>query len=244
MSVVRAESPLSVAGERTALLGLRSRSSSSSSRRRQGCQLGNVRRTLAAAGSSISSDDSSRGSNGSRESRSSSSSSPALAAATSTPTTIPQASYSSSSSSQSRSPSTGAGADVTCDGDSSSSPAETTFRELFRDRLPDWLLTRLEHLGFAAPTLVQRQALEVILDDEKYDAVLHAQTGSGKTLAFLLPLFAMIEPSRSAVQGLVVVPTRELGLQVAGVAKRLAAGTGSGRDKKIQVCMIWYGVEW
>ena len=114
-----------------------------------------------------------------------------------------------------------------------------TFREIFQGRLPDWLLTRLEELGFATPTLVQRQALEVILDDgggdAKSDAVLHAQTGSGKTLAFLLPLLALVDPSRSAVQGLVVVPTRELGLQVAGVAKRLAAGAGSGRDRKIQV---------
>lgn len=82
---------------------------------------------------------------------------------------------------------------------------------------------------------MQRQALDVILGDERNDAVLHAQTGSGKTLAFLLPLFALVNPSRSAVQGLVVVPTRELGLQVAGVAKRLAAGAGSGRDSKIQV---------
>lgn len=113
--------------------------------------------------------------------------------------------------------------------------SETTFREAFDGRLPRWLLARLEELGFATPTLVQRQALEVILGDGRNDAVLHAQTGSGKTLAFLLPLFALVDPSRSAVQGLVVVPTRELGLQVAGVAKRLAAGAGSGRDKKIQV---------
>ncbi|CAN0337933.1 unnamed protein product, partial [Ectocarpus fasciculatus] len=112
-----------------------------------------------------------------------------------------------------------------------------TFRELFHGRLPDWLLARLEQLGFATPTLVQRQALEVILGEEKNDAVLHAQTGSGKTLAFLLPLFARVDPSRAAVQGLVVVPTRELGLQVAGVAKRLAAGTSSGRDSKIQQVM-------
>eukprot|EP00752_Nemacystus_decipiens_P005841 g5276.t1 len=122
----------------------------------------------------------------------------------------------------------------------------TTFREAFNGRLPDWLLTRLEELRFATPTLVQRQALEVILGgggegEEKSDAVLHAQTGSGKTLAFLLPLFALIEPSRSAVQGLVVVPTRELGLQVAGVAKRLAAGSGSGREKKIQVMSVLEG---
>ncbi|CAN0150779.1 unnamed protein product, partial [Scytosiphon promiscuus] len=116
-----------------------------------------------------------------------------------------------------------------------------TFRDLYGDRLPGWLLTRLEELGFATPTLVQRQALDVILGDERSDAVLHAQTGSGKTLAFLLPLFALVNPSRSAVQGLVVVPTRELGLQVAGVAKRLAAGTGPGRDSKIQVMSVLEG---
>ncbi|CAN0541305.1 unnamed protein product, partial [Ectocarpus sp. 12 AP-2014] len=116
-----------------------------------------------------------------------------------------------------------------------------TFRELFRGHLPDWLLTRLEQLGFATPTLVQRQALEVILGEGKHDAVLHAQTGSGKTLAFLLPLLARVDPSRAAVQGLVVVPTRELGLQVAGVAKRLAAGTSSGRESKIQVMSVLEG---
>lgn len=53
-------------------------------------------------------------------------------------------------------------------------------------------------------------------DEPKADVVVHAQTGSGKTLAFLLPLFALLEPSRSAVQALVVVPTRELALQVGG----------------------------
>lgn len=40
------------------------------------------------------------------------------------------------------------------------------------------------------------------------------QTGSGKTLAYLLPIFAKILPARAAVQAIVVVPTRELGMQV------------------------------
>ena len=38
-----------------------------------------------------------------------------------------------------------------------------TFRELFTGRLPDWLLSRLEQLGFSSPTLVQRQALDLSL---------------------------------------------------------------------------------
>lgn len=49
-----------------------------------------------------------------------------------------------------------------------------------------------------------------------------AQTGSGKTLTYLLPLLSKLE-DRASVQAMIVVPTRELGLQVATVAKRLAS---------------------
>lgn len=45
----------------------------------------------------------------------------------------------------------------------SAAPTDPTFRELFSGRLPGWLLDRLEDLGFASPTLVQREALEVII---------------------------------------------------------------------------------
>ena len=56
---------------------------------------------------------------------------------------------------------------------------------------------------------------------------MQAETGSGKTLAFLLPLLSQVDPARQTVQALVVVPTRELGLQVARVAKRLASASVS-----------------
>ena len=57
------------------------------------------------------------------------------------------------------------------------------------------------------------------------DAILHAQTGSGKTLGYLLPLLSRMDVHRSnVVQGVVVVPTRELGLQVVRVARRLCSG--------------------
>jgi superfamily II DNA/RNA helicase len=52
--------------------------------------------------------------------------------------------------------------------------------------------------------------------------VIQAQTGSGKTLTYLLPLLSKLE-DRASVQAMIVVPTRELGLQVAAVAKRLAS---------------------
>ena len=220
--VVAAASPLSVAGERAPVSGR--------SRRRSRRQLGhlgqqNVRRQAALLCTAD-------GSSGVAPAAADEAATTATAAETPPDSSPPSSADRGTLSSNEN----GAGGDAAAAALSdSSSGTTTTFREAFNGRLPGWLLARLEELGFATPTLVQRQALQVILGDERYDAVLHAQTGSGKTLAFLLPLFARIDPSRSAVQGLVVVPTRELGLQVAGVAKRLAAGAGSGRDKKIQV---------
>ncbi|KAL7551694.1 hypothetical protein ACHAWF_017088, partial [Thalassiosira exigua] len=111
-----------------------------------------------------------------------------------------------------------------------------------KPRLPRWLIDRAARLGFVHPTLLQRRALDVLLprggvgdergeggeeeeeEQDLPDVILHAQTGSGKTLAYLLPLLGEIDASRSAVQGLIVVPTRELGLQVVRVARRLGAG--------------------
>lgn len=45
-----------------------------------------------------------------------------------------------------------------------------------------------------------------------------SQTGSGKTLAYLLPIFAKVQPTRAAVQAIVIVPTRELGMQVCSLS--------------------------
>ena len=56
------------------------------------------------------------------------------------------------------------------------------------------------------------------------DAVIHGQTGSGKTLAYLLPILSHIDPVRSSTQAIIIVPTRELGIQVTRIARRLAAG--------------------
>ena len=61
-----------------------------------------------------------------------------------------------------------------------------SFRELYGDRFPEWLLGRLEACGYKNPTLVQERALDTILNGD--DVLLHAQTGSGKTLAYLLSM--------------------------------------------------------
>ena len=82
--------------------------------------------------------------------------------------------------------------------------------------------------GFAAPTLVQQGAIAAVLQGR--DLLVRAQTGSGKTAAFALPLLQQVLLKAGAgraphpVQALVLVPTRELAVQVGEVFKGLAAG--------------------
>ncbi|HEX3247179.1 MAG TPA: DEAD/DEAH box helicase [Chloroflexota bacterium] len=77
----------------------------------------------------------------------------------------------------------------------------------------------LEALGFDTPTPVQAATLGPLLEGR--DVIGQARTGSGKTLAFALPLMERIDWTESAVQALVLVPTRELAVQVAGVIEQL-----------------------
>lgn len=62
-------------------------------------------------------------------------------------------------------------------------------------------------------------------------------SGSGKTLAYLLQIFSAIKPKRSSVQALIVVPTRELGIQVTKVARMLAAEPAE-TDSKQHSCSV------
>lgn len=94
-------------------------------------------------------------------------------------------------------------------------------REICEGHVPAHVLQRATEVGFVQPTDVQRIALPTLLSGQ--DCILHAQTGSGKTLAYLLLIYSVINVQRSAVQALIVVPTRELGIQVAKVARLLAA---------------------
>lgn len=100
--------------------------------------------------------------------------------------------------------------------------SDKTFSELYDECLPDWLLKNCKDNGFERPTLIQQRALDSFFDDDPNSMVIQAQTGSGKTLTYLLPLLSKLE-NRASVQAMIVVPTRELGLQVATVAKRLLA---------------------
>ena len=74
------------------------------------------------------------------------------------------------------------------------------------------------------PTRIQQLAIPAVLAGQ--DLLALAQTGSGKTLAFGLPLLQRLDPASSLVQGLVLVPTRELAIQVTAALKEGAEALG------------------
>lgn len=76
------------------------------------------------------------------------------------------------------------------------------------------LLRALELNKISTPTDVQLQVIPNILQTNQ-DIVAIAQTGTGKTAAFALPILQKIDPKLEKIQALVLVPTRELGQQVA-----------------------------
>jgi ATP-dependent RNA helicase DeaD len=76
-------------------------------------------------------------------------------------------------------------------------------------------------MGISTPTPIQSQAIPPML--QGFDIVGQARTGSGKTLAFALPIVERSDPGARGVQALVLVPTRELAIQVGEVIGKLAA---------------------
>ncbi|QFI56104.1 DEAD/DEAH box helicase [Aeromonas simiae] len=81
------------------------------------------------------------------------------------------------------------------------------------------LPTALQH-----PTQVQQLAIPAVLAGR--DLLALARTGSGKTLAFGLPLLARLDPAQPSVQGVVLVPTRELAAQVSAALQGGADALG------------------
>ena len=83
------------------------------------------------------------------------------------------------------------------------------------------LMKAIEASGYTTPTPIQEQTIRHLLDGR--DVLGQAQTGSGKTGAFALPLLQRIDLNVRRTQVLVLVPTRELAIQVAAAFERYAA---------------------
>ncbi|GEC71260.1 Superfamily II DNA and RNA helicase [Flavobacterium flevense] len=93
----------------------------------------------------------------------------------------------------------------------------------------------LLNLGIESLNEMQQAAQETILNDS--NVLLLSPTGSGKTLAFLLPVLEMLQPEFLSVQCLILVPSRELGLQIEQVWKKM------GTDYKVNVCYGGHSLE-
>ena len=93
------------------------------------------------------------------------------------------------------------------------------------------ILKALKNLGFENPSEVQKEVIPEML--KKKDIVVKSQTGSGKTASFGIPLCELINEEENIVKALVLVPTRELAMQVKEDISNI------GRLKKIRSAAIF-----
>ncbi len=98
----------------------------------------------------------------------------------------------------------------------------TSFDEL---HLSPEVMKGIADMGWETPTPIQAQAMGFLLDGR--DIIAQAQTGTGKTAAYGIPMIELIDPSIKFVQGLILVPTRELALQIADHLTQLAEYRGT-----------------
>ena len=121
------------------------------------------------------------------------------------------------------------------------------FREL---GISESLSKKLTEKGFKKPFPVQERGVPFLIEEKS--SVIEAPTGSGKTLAYVLPIVDAIKPENKYVQFAIVVPTKELGAQVAKVVQEftdsvlfLPDGVGVKRQvektEKKQTCYCCWG---
>ena len=108
--------------------------------------------------------------------------------------------------------------------------SKLSFRDL---QISQKTVKSIERLGFKNPTEVQEKAIPVVLSGK--DLIAQAQTGTGKTAAFGIPIVEKVNPKARKIQALVLVPTRELAIQVTKEIKDL------GREKRIFALAIYGG---
>lgn len=101
-------------------------------------------------------------------------------------------------------------------------------------------------MGFQETFPIQAEAIAPLLEGK--DLIGQAKTGSGKTLAYALPMLQKVEPHSRTIQGLVLVPTRELAVQVAAEFERVARHLPSrtiplygGASIRVQMEKLRYG---
>ncbi|GBE36233.1 ATP-dependent RNA helicase RhlE [bacterium BMS3Bbin07] len=107
-------------------------------------------------------------------------------------------------------------------------------------RISETIKKNLDLMGFKCPTNIQFKSIPSILKGE--DVLAIAQTGTGKTAAFAIPIIDMIHREKSSrrslgIKCIVMVPTRELAMQIGEVFEKLA------RHTKVKPFALYGGVE-
>jgi ATP-dependent RNA helicase RhlE len=111
------------------------------------------------------------------------------------------------------------------------------------------LLNAVSDLGYEIPTAIQLKAIPVVLGGQ--DIIGIAQTGTGKTAAYLLPILRLLNYAQEdSPRALVLVPTRELSIQVGNALKDLTKYTDlryavvfGGQGAKEQIASIKEGID-
>ena len=80
----------------------------------------------------------------------------------------------------------------------------------------------LEKMGIETLNSMQNNAIEAISDSS--EVLILSPTGTGKTLAFLLPLIARLDANSAETQLLILVPARELAIQIEQVVRDMGTG--------------------
>ncbi len=106
--------------------------------------------------------------------------------------------------------------------------------EYTMEDLPEGLRPGFDKLGWTSLMPVQARAIPYILANR--DLMIQSRTGSGKTGAYLVPVFQRINPELNATQAMVLVPTRELALQVVKEAEVL------GEAMNVRTVAVYGGV--
>ncbi len=110
------------------------------------------------------------------------------------------------------------------------------------------IIEALKKVNYIEATSVQEKAIPLILAGK--DLIALAKTGSGKTAACAIPICDRVDPNNTAIQALIVVPTRELALQYATETQKIGGHRGvkvfgllGGEDYSMQAAKLKHGVQ-
>jgi len=124
--------------------------------------------------------------------------------------------------------------DETINNEENNVEPESALPEISLAELPVELRTACENAGWESLTPVQAKSIPYMLAGR--DMMVQSRTGSGKTGAYILPIMQKIDLNKNVAQALVLVPTRELALQVSIEAQKLVQGSN------LRVAVVYGGV--